>query len=151
MKGLWLKSIAEVRLLLACLAVLLFAFNWLFIYLSNLVKIGAFGVFLQSLPPAFEDLAGVPFATVATPLGRIAMVYVHPVVIFSGVAWSIARGSDVVSGEIGRGMMEMLLGQPVRRLAVLLVPAVVTTVGTALLVAMCWLGNAAGIANTRLQ
>ena len=42
-------------------------------------------------------------------------MYVHPLVLFSAVIWAIMRGSDCVSGEIGRGTMEMLLAQPVRR------------------------------------
>ena len=42
--------------------------------------------------------------------------------------FAIARGSDVVSGELGRGTLEMLLAQPVSRLQVLYTQAAVTLV-----------------------
>ena len=41
--------------------------------------------------------------SVATSLGRISMAYVDPVVVFAATVWGIGRGSDAVSGEIGRG------------------------------------------------
>ncbi|HWA97236.1 MAG TPA: ABC transporter permease subunit, partial [Pirellulales bacterium] len=121
------------------------------VYLTNLIELGAFGLFLKSLPQAFEDMAGVSFSTLATPLGRLAMAYVHPVVTLGALTWAVARGSDVVSGEVGRGTMEMLLAQPVRRSAVMLVPSAITVAGAAGLAGLCWLGQSIGIATVALQ
>ena len=149
-RALWRKAWGDVRLLLGFLTVLLFAFSWLFVYLSSLVELGPLGIFLQTLPPAFEKLSGVPFAAVATPLGRISAAYVDPVVLFGTTIWAIGRGSDAVSGEIGRGTMEMLVAQPVRRLTVLATQAFVTTAGSALLALAVLCGTWAGVATVKL-
>jgi ABC-2 type transport system permease protein len=150
-RALWTKAVGDARLLLAGLAVLMFGFNWLFVWLTSLVELGAFGVFLQALPGEFESLLGVPLAKVATTTGRIALAYVDPVVIFTMVTWSLARGSDVVSGEIGRGTMEILLAQPVARLSLLATQAVVTTAGSLVLALAAWLGTCQGLAVTGLM
>jgi ABC-2 type transport system permease protein len=148
---LWAKAIGEARLLLVSLTVLMFGFHWLFVWLSSLVELGALGMFLGALPSEFERLAGVSFQTVATNTGRIALAYVDPVVMLAATTWSIARGSDAVSGEIGRGTMEMLLAQPVRRLSVLAIQAAVTTGGAAILALAAWLGTSAGLATVALS
>jgi ABC-2 type transport system permease protein len=150
-RALWTKAVGDARLLLAALAVLMFGFNWLFVWLTSLVELGAFGVFLQALPGEFESLLGVPLAKVATTTGRIALAYVDPVVIFTMVTWSLARGSDVVSGEIGRGTMEILLAQPVARLSLLGTQAAVTTAGSLVLALAAWLGTCQGLALTGLM
>lgn len=149
-RALWTKAVADARLLLAGLTVLMFGFNWLFVWLTSLVELGAFGIFLQALPHEFESLVGVPFAKVATTTGRIALAYIDPVVVFTLVTWSLARGSDAISGEIGRGTMELLLAQPVSRLSLLATHAAVTTAGSAILAAAAWLGTCQGLALTGL-
>jgi len=144
-RALWSKSFTEARLLLAALTALMFGFMWLFVWLTNQVKLDDYAAILQFIPPAFKKLAGVPFADLATHSGRIAMGYVDPVVLLATLSWSIARGSDVVSGEISRGTMEMLLAQPVRRISVLFTQATVTILGAALLALAAWLGTGAGL------
>lgn len=149
-RSLWTKAIGDARLLLAGLTLLMFGFNWLFVWLTSLVELGAFTIFLQALPGEFESLIGVPLAKVATTTGRIALAYIDPVVVFTMVTWSLARGSDVVSGEIGRGTMELLLAQPVARLSLLTTHAVVTTLGSVVLALAAWLGTCQGLALTGL-
>ena len=53
--------------------------------------------------------------------------------------WAIVRGSDVVSGEISRGTMEMVLSQPVSRTRVFLIHCAITILGVFLLVLITWL------------
>ena len=149
-RALWIKAIGDARLLLAGLTTLMFGFNWLFVWLTSLVDLGAFTVFLKALPGEFESLIGVPIAEVATTSGRIALGYIDPVVIFTIVTWSFARGSDVVSGEMGRGTMEMLLAQPVPRWQLLSTHALVTTAGSAVLALSAWLGTCEGLVSTGL-
>lgn len=149
-RALWTKAVGDARLLLAGLTILMFGFNWLFVWLTSLVELGAFTVFLKALPGEFESLIGVPIGEVATTSGRIALGYIDPVVVFTIVTWSFARGSDVVSGEMGRGTMEMLLAQPVRRWQLLGTHAIVTTVGSAVLALSAWLGTYQGLAVTGL-
>lgn len=149
-RALWTKAINDARLLLGGLLLLLFGFNVLFVWLTSLVELGAFKYLLQSLPIQFESLIGVPFAKVATTAGRIGLGYIDPVVLFALVTWSLARGSDAVSGEIGRGTMELLLAQPVSRLSLLATHALMTTIGSALLAVAAWAGTYVGLRLTDL-
>ena len=148
---LWRKALADSYSLLTWLSILVFGFAWIFVWLSSKIELGALSNFLlNALPRDWERISGVPFKDVATPAGRIGLAYVDPVILFALVVWSIARGSDIVAGEIGRGTMELLLAQPVRRLSVYLSQAAVTTVGCVVLAMALWLGTCAGIATVKL-
>jgi len=145
------KSLLDARWLLVSAAALLFAFNWLFVWLVSLFELGALKTMLLLLPLEFQALPGIPIEAVATEAGRIAMAYIDPVVIFTATIWGIARGSDAVSGEIGRGTMELLLAQPVRRLTVLAAQAAVTIAGAAALAGSCWLGTCVGLVTVGIE
>jgi ABC-2 type transport system permease protein len=148
--ALWSRTFAIARPLLLAVTAVLFLFNWLFVWLSSKIDLGALGAFLQFLPAEWQRVSPVPMADIATPAGRVAIAYVDPVVIFAVTAWSIARGSDAVSGELGRGTLEMVLAQPVRRSTVLLIQAAVTTLGAAVAALACWLGTWAGLSTVEL-
>jgi ABC-2 type transport system permease protein len=85
---------------------------------------------------------------VATYAGRVALAFVDPVVVLGATVWGITRGSDAVSGQLEKGTMEMVLAQPVRRLAVFATQALATTAGAASLTAVLtcgvWIGISAG-------
>ncbi len=144
-RTLWTKAIIEARLLFAASFLLVFSFMWIFVWITSLVKLGPLYDFLQALPSEISGVLGAPIDEVATVAGRIGLGYVDPVIVFTSAVWGISRGSDVVSGEISRGSMEMLLALPVRRLSVLLTHATVTIVGAALLATAAWLGTSAGV------
>jgi ABC-2 type transport system permease protein len=148
--ALWTKCRIEAQLLLFSLAAVNFVFSIVYVWLTSQVDLGALASFLKALPESFERVAGVPFGAIATPTGRLAMAYVDPVTVFTAVAWGIARGSDCISGELGRGTMELLLAQPVRRSAVVVVQGVVTTIGSILIAASSWLGMWVGVHFTGL-
>lgn len=140
------KVIGDAKWLFAAIFFLLFFFPWVFLWVSGKISLPAFSNFLTSaLPREWQKVWGVPFSQVATPDGRAALVFVHPLIVFSAVIWTVARGSDCVSGEIGRGTMEMLLAQPVRRTTVYATQAIVTIVGSALLAIAVWCGTALGL------
>src|SRR5258707_1058042 len=104
------KVIGDAKWLFAAIFVLMLFFPWLFLWASGKISLPAFTNFLTSaLPREWQQVWGVPFSQVATPAGRAALVFVHPLIVFSAAIWTVARGSDCVSGEIGRGTMEMLL------------------------------------------
>jgi ABC-2 type transport system permease protein len=149
--------------MLIALCAVLFVFNVLFVWMSSNIKLT---IQLESLPEVdwvalapimkamfrdFEKLSGVPFADVATREGLLALAYVDPVVLFSFVVWGIGRGSDTVSGPLGRGTLEMIVAQPVTRTAILLPQAAVAALGCALLASVCWLGTCVGIALVPLE
>ncbi len=149
--ALWKKNFRESRWLLAGCALLMFAFHWLRVWLVSQVSLQNFKLILNLLPSKFERLSPVPFQQIATPEGRIAYAYDEPLVILLITVWAIARGSDAVSGEVGRGTMEMLLAQPVRRASVLATQAAVTILGAAVIVVAAWLGMWIGLTTIRLE
>jgi len=145
-RALLARTITDARWLFAAICALMFFFPVLFIWASGMISLPAFSDFLsRALPQDWQRIWGVPISEVATPAGRVALLYVHPLIISGALVWTITRGSDCVSGEIGRGSMEMLLAQPVRRTSVYATHAVVTVLGSALLALAVWLGTAAGL------
>ncbi|MBX7167510.1 MAG: ABC transporter permease [Pirellulales bacterium] len=149
-RALWTKGLIEARLLLGSLILLMFVFNWIFVWITSKVELKALHTFLRALPPEMTGLIGVSIDEVATVAGRIALAYIDPVVLVVAAIWGIARGSDVVAGEINRGTMEMLLAQPLRRAQILIVPSIITLCGAVLLSCVAWLGTTAGILTVSL-
>jgi ABC-2 type transport system permease protein len=145
-RALLAKIIGDAKWLFLAIFILMLFFPWVFLWVSGKISLPAFSNFLASaLPPEWQQLWGVPISQVATPAGRAALVFVHPLIVFSAAIWTIARGSDCVSGEIGRGTMEMLLAQPVRRTTVYATQAFVTIIASALLAVAAWCGTALGL------
>ena len=149
--ALWMKAWRESRWLLAGCCAVIFAFNWIYVWLVSQLPLRKFASILKLLPADLEKLSPVPWSQLLTTEGRISMSYSEPLVFFIAAVWGIGRGSDTVSGELGRGTLEMLLGQPVRRSAIILGQASVTALGAALIAACAWLGTASGLATIRLE
>lgn len=143
--ALWRKAIDDSRLLWLACATLLYVFAWVQVWITSQVDMRRFQGILDNLPEAWQRLSPVPFAELASYPARIALTYEAPLVYLAIAAWAVARSSDCVSGEIGRGTMEMVLSQPVSRLHVLVAPSIVTVVGAALLAGATWCGTFTGI------
>lgn len=139
------KCVVEARLLWAALALLLFAFCWVRVYIVSRLRMSQFAAIVEQLWDQFKDFSPVPLEELLSYTGRIAIGYNEPVVVVGISLFAIARGSDAVSGELGRGTLELLLAQPVSRLQVLGHQAAVTVVGILLLAACTWGGTTAGI------
>ncbi len=138
-RAIWKKTWGDQRVLLLSLVALWTAFPWLYIWLSAQIPMTSFqDVLLRAIPKDWQRLSGVPFSEVATHAGRVALAFVDPVVVLAATVWGITRGSDAVSGQLERGTMEMILAQPVRRLAVFVTQALATTAGAALLSAVLY-------------
>jgi ABC-2 type transport system permease protein len=131
--------------LLASLAVLLFAFAWVYVWLISKIELPVLFQFLSAGLKDLERLSGVPFKDVATPAGRVALAFIDPLVHLGVIVWAISRGSDAVSGELERGTLEMLLAQPVSRLSIYTSKAVVAVVGLVLISIALWCGLAVGV------
>lgn len=144
------KSIVESRYLWLSCAAALFGFCWTRVWLVGQFEMSRFMTIVEQFRE-FERFSPVPFDQLFTFAGRIALTFDEPIIIVCVSLWAIARGSDCVSGEIGRGTMEMLLAQPVSRLQVLWSQAAVTVIGTALLAVAAWLGVYAGIQTTTVE
>ncbi len=145
-RALWRRAFRDTWVLMAALAVLMFAFAWVYVWLISRIELPVLLQFLTGGLKDLERLSGVPFKDVATPEGRIALAFVDPLVHLAVIVWAINRGSDAVSGELERGTMEMLIAQPLARLSVYMSNAVIAVVGLALICAALWSGLAIGIA-----
>lgn len=136
-------------LFLACGAAL-FAFAWVRVWVVSLLDMGQFQTILEQFRD-FEKYAPIEFDALFTYPGRVGMTYDEPIVILCTVIWCIARGSDVVSGELGRGTLEMLLSQPIRRSSLMISHATVSVLGLALLCLLVWAGIGVGVQLTTVQ
>ena len=145
------KSLIEARLLTAGLGLLLFSVCWLRVFIVSRLQTGQFAVIIEQVWEQLKDFWPVPLDQLLTYTGRIGVGYNEPIIVFGVSLFAIARGSDVVSGELSRGTLEMLLAQPVSRLQVLVSQSLVTVVGLALLCFLTWAGTAAGIYTTQVK
>lgn len=139
------KCLVEARLLWITLAMLLFAFCWVRVYIVSRLRMSQFAAIVEQLWDQFKDFSPVSLEELLSYTGRIAIGFNEPVVVVGISLFAIARGSDAVSGELSRGTLELLLAQPVSRLQVLGHQALVTVAGLVLLAACAWAGTTAGI------
>jgi ABC-2 type transport system permease protein len=149
--ALFCKTLADARWFLPALAGFMFFLQWLRVWIVGQVPAARFRALIDLAPDFIKQLIPVPIEQLVTPAGRIALSYDDPLVLLIVVVWSIARGSDAVSGELNRGTMEMLLAQPVSRLAVLWSQAAGTLCGLVALTAAAWLGTWVGIETVVLE
>lgn len=145
-RALWSKAWFDARLLLFGCMGLMFVFHAIFVWLAGLIDLSALQVFLKyGIKLDMQAMMPVPLEAITSPGGMITLAYVHPLVMFTITVWALTRGSDVVSGELDRGTMELLAAQPVPRMALLTAPAAITALGCLLIPAACWLGTCLGV------
>ncbi|MEX0825053.1 MAG: ABC transporter permease subunit, partial [Pirellulaceae bacterium] len=120
-------------------AMALFFFAWVRVWVVSLMEMEKFKTVLEQFRD-FEKFSPIPFDQMITYTGRVGMTFDEPIVMLCIVVWCVARGSDVVSGELGRGTLEMLLAQPISRTRLLLSHAFVSSIGLVGLVLCIWLG-----------
>ncbi len=138
------KCLHESSLLFAACALMIFVFCWTRVWIVCQFDLQKFQPLLEQFR-RFEKFAPVPLEQLLTYPGSIGMSFSEPVLILCILVWSISRGSDVVSGELGRGTLEMLLSRPVGRLRLVAIHSIVCVIGLALLCACAWMGLYFGI------
>lgn len=138
------KYYQESILLWSALALVLLFFPWVRIWTVSQFELTGFAPLIEQFK-AFEKFSPVPLEQFLTYHGIIGITFDEPVVLLCVLTWCIARGTDVVSGEINRGTMEMLLGQPIQRWKILAGHGLVTIVGLALLCILIYFGIYLGI------
>lgn len=139
------KYLHETLLLWSACALVLVLFPWVRIWAISQFELSGFGPLVAQLK-AFEKFAPVPLEQFLTYEGVIGLTFAEPVLLLCVLTFAIARGSDVVSGELGRGTMEMLLAQPISRVKMLVAHGLVSVTGLAGLCVCAWIGIHAGIA-----
>ncbi len=138
------KYLIETWLLWTSCALVILFFPWIRIWTVSQFELSGFAPLIEQFK-AFEKFSPVPLAQFLTYEGVIGLTFAEPILLLSFLTFAIARGSDVVSGELGRGTMEMLLSQPITRLQLLLAHGIVSLTGIVLLGGCCWIGMYAGI------
>jgi len=128
---------------LACAFVLVF-FPWVRIWTVSQFELSGFASLIEQFK-AFEKFSPVPLSQFLTYEGIIGLTFAEPILLLAVLTFSIARGSDVVSGELGRGTMEMLLAQPISRLKLLLSHGFISVAGLAVLCLLTWIGIVLGL------
>lgn len=151
MRLLFRKSIRESRWLLLGCAAAVFAFCWLRVWIVSRLSTDRFRAILEMLPGDWRRFLTVDFEWLITYPGRISLAYQELIVVLCVSVWSIARGSDVVSGEINRGTMEMLLAQPLSRTRIIITQSLVALLGAATLALSAWGGTCAGVYTTQVK
>jgi ABC-2 type transport system permease protein len=139
------KCLVEAQWLFAACGLAIFAFAWVRVWMISRLEMSKFQSIIYTLRDEVERFLPVSIEALFSYTGRVAVVYDEAVAVLCVMIWAISRGSDSVSGELGRGTMEMLLAQPISRLQVILHQAAVTVVGVALLSTLCFLGTFVGI------
>lgn len=139
------KNLEEARLLFVASFIGLVAFAWVRCYIVSRLEMTSFAAIVEQLWDKWKDFSPVSLTQLLSYTGRIAVTFDEPIVVLTVSIFAIARGTDCISGELGRGTMEMLLAQPVTRLQVLLNQALVTIGGLAGLSLAVWLGLLGGI------
>jgi len=150
-KALWKKSISESSLLFIALAIGIASFAWFRVHVVGEIDTSSFEKILDMIPQDWLKFTSVDVEWLISYVGRTALALDEPFLIMMIAMWSIVRGSDVVSGEISRGTMEMLLAQPVSRKQAFIVHTIVTLAGVVALVLITWLAMWAAIHMTDVK
>ena len=101
--ALWKKSVHETRWLLAASGLGIFLFCWARVWLVSLVTMSKFANVVAEFWKDVERFSPVPLDHLLTYPGRIAVTFEELIVILLISVWAIGRGSDTISGELGRG------------------------------------------------
>ncbi len=144
-RALWKKSVQESLWLAAACAIYAFGFSLLRVFVVAEFDTNRFKALLDLIPDALKSFTPVDFEWLISYSGRIAFNLDEPMLVGCFALWAIVRGSDVVSGELSRGTMEMLLAQPVSRRSVFATQSLVTLGGLVLIVLATWLGMWIGV------
>lgn len=138
-RALWKKCISESLPLFIAIALGTISFAWFRVHVVGELDTSSFQQILDLIPDEWLNYTSVDVEWLISYVGRTAMTLDEPFLVMMIAMWAIVRGSDIVSGEISRGTMEMLLAQPVSRRQVFVTHSLVTVGGVVLLVLLTWL------------
>lgn len=148
---LWKKYVAEGMLLFLGIAIGVLIFCWFRVWIVGELDSGQFRQIIDLLPSDWRKFASVDFDWLVSYLGRTSLTLDEPMLVTLVCAWGLVRGSDVVSGELGRGTMEMLLAQPISRRQLYLQHAWMTVFFLTILILIAWFGMSLGIWSTSVE
>ena len=145
------KYIRESFLLWIALAIGLFSFAWFRVWIVGEVDTARFEQILELLPKDWRRFSPVNFEWLISYLGRTSLTLDEPMIMMMTGIWAIVRGSDVVSGELNRGTMELVLSQPISRRQVYLQHGFLTVAGLMALIGLIWLAMSIAVWTTDIE
>jgi ABC-2 type transport system permease protein len=92
-RAVWKKSIAEAQWLWLALAVLLFGFCWVRVWIVSMFETSRFQAILEQVWDDYQQFFTISLADLLTYTARVGMTYAEPLVIVIVALWSVARGS----------------------------------------------------------
>lgn len=151
------KLLRDVRVGLIVVAVLLFAFQLLWVrvtqriagagqLLDNFKKMGISvdairDQVFQGPGQIIQAIMGGEEIRIEEAQDMVTIAYVHPLTITILCIWAVGRASGAIAGEIDRGTMELLLAQPIRRSQVILAHFLVDCLTIPVLCLSMWAGT----------
>lgn len=145
------KYVNEATLLFVGLVLGVLSFCYFRVRVVGKLDTAQFQQIMDLLPKDWRKFASVDFDWLVSYLGRTSFTLDEPMLVLLVSSWAIVRGSDVVSGELSRGTMEMFLAQPISRVRVFSHHAVLTIIGVVALVLVAWLGMSIGLWTTSVE
>ena len=145
------KIIKDSRWLLLSSAATLFAFSWIRVVIVSSMETYQLQRIARNLPEMVKRLSPVPIEDLIFYPGLIGFTFEEPIVYLIMSVWAVSRASDCVSGEIGRGTMEMLLAQPIGRVKYMMIHSGVTLAGIVLLASAAYSGTHVGINSANVK
>ncbi|MCA9150510.1 MAG: ABC transporter permease subunit [Planctomycetales bacterium] len=139
------KTFNDARWLLAACAGLMFLFSWIRVVIVSNMELHQIQRLTRNLPEFIQRLSPVPIEQLVSYAGLVAITFEEPIAYMMMAAWTFSRGSDCISGELGRGTLEMILAQPVGRMRYLWTHVAVTVAGVVLIALAAQAGTHVGI------
>jgi ABC-2 type transport system permease protein len=97
--------------------------------------------FIDMLPSIVKTALGGEMLQVGNTPGLIAIGYNHPLVLFLYMFFAVAIPTGLLTGEVQRGTMELILSRPATRMQVYICAAILTIAGMFALVLVMFLGT----------
>jgi ABC-2 type transport system permease protein len=107
-------------------------------------NVQAFLKFLEVLPSIVKVSLGGDILQAGNTPGLIAIGYQHPFVLFLFLLYAVGAPTLLLSFEVQKGNMELILSRPVTKTQVYVCASILTLAGMFALVQVMFLGTAAG-------
>lgn len=100
---------------------------------------------VEMAPPPVRVFLGEELVANLSARGFLGFGYVHPFPLILLAVWVVRVAAGALSGEVGRGTMDLIASRPVTRSAQVAAAAVAVVAGAAVIAAAAWAGSALGL------
>ena len=101
--------------------------------------------FLKMLPSIVRTALGGDMVESGSMTALLTIGYQHPFVMFLYMLYAVGVPTGLLTGEVQRGTMELILSRPITKTQVYICAAVLTLVGMFALVVVMFLGTVAAV------